>query len=159
MAVVFTSCSDNDDPTPDSPSDKLTINRVQYDYDGTVYFGSTEGLLGVAVDFVNTDKTISPCVCLFEFDYKAKPKAGDDLAKAELKLDIYEWDDYTYRLSVEADYMGGKAIIKSIDSETVTVQFSNLTMEVSRVVAAGGGINHEHAAYTFNGTITVPFYF
>ncbi len=116
LSVVLTSCSDNDDPAPDFSPDKLTVNGVQYDvYNiknvGGRWDASTgEGVFGVYVDIENPDKTISTRLYGFEFYSQAKPKAGDDLAKAALKLFIGEWDDYTAWVSVEADCMGGVTI-------------------------------------------------
>ena len=163
LSVCFTSCSDNDDPAPDFSSDKLTVNGVQYDVYNVKNVGggwdasTGRGVFVVYVDIVNPDKTILTRLYGFEFYSQARPKAGDNLAKAALKLLIAEWDDHTIWTG-EADCMGGKAIIKSIDSDTMTVQFSNLKMEGDGL-APDGGINYEHAVYTFDGTVTVPFYF
>lgn len=162
MSLAFTGCSSDDDEP--STGGNITINGVNYQLsDVMVMDGGWSNGTGEFGFWVVKSGDSTPHGFWFEFSSNKKPKVGDNLADMDLLLDpstsgfddaVGIWDNDNFE-SVEFTKESGTAVVKSISSDQMTVQFSNLKMTGSGVDM----VTYEPRSFSFtiNGTATVEF--
>lgn len=153
LPLVLTSCGSDDEPDGSDGSNgggngwSLTINGESYKANPKMSWDGSwnEGKFTVSV----LDKDKNVCGYTFEFTPTGSTvKEGDDFAEMSLTMTVMDVSDASMST---LDYESGSVIAKSFGSDTMTVEFKDLTMS-GKIMFTG-----ERVSYTFNGTATVNF--